>query len=450
MIVLDTIATEARFDPKDAESDQQSKDRRVRLAELDRRFGRTWEHIGRVAGAFGAAYSEIGDLANATEWYGRAIRANDGSASLRAAEQLSNLSIRATWKSVSSVRGGLGLSKADREGLTNATANIRREIESLEGFIRMRPTMELGSLLGSAHKRLAMVSAKLGDTAAERQACADMQEAYKQAEAYGGKDNPEVFYPAWHRLVSDALAVAGTGKGLNAEDVTFYRGLLARKDEADQDFWSAVGFVELDLIQAVAAGTLANETEQLRERLRKSPNGLRRDACGARSTTTPPSSWTSIAGGCRSPRRKICDQRRHDQQELSAIDGILEALDKLARDRAHESGVDSVEASVRRTRSRQRQRGRRRRANPRVDILGRHEAATPRRHVISIQQFRLAVEPSDMRLDGFQRISCSFAIAGAGNVSHDHVCARVPARRTSRWPVMSQQLGRANAMRRTS
>jgi hypothetical protein len=265
VIELQTLATQARFDPRDDESKAQGTARGARVSDLDRRFGKLWGHIGTVADAFGAAYGEMGDRATAAAWYRRAIEANDGTASLRAAEQLANLRVRAAWDKVSKLKAG-ELSTSDRDRLNEAVATITKEIASLETFIRSRPTLELGSLLGSACKRLAMVSAKLGDREAEAQACARMQAAYLKAEEYGGRDNLDVFYPAWHRLVSDATVAAGTGAGLNADAVALYRGMLDRKDQADGDFWSAVGFVELDMVEAVASGVLASRKGDLNER----------------------------------------------------------------------------------------------------------------------------------------------------------------------------------------
>jgi tetratricopeptide (TPR) repeat protein len=43
---------------------------------------------GALAGAFGDAYSEIGEFDHAIRWYSRVVSAEDGRASLRASEQL--------------------------------------------------------------------------------------------------------------------------------------------------------------------------------------------------------------------------------------------------------------------------------------------------------------------------------------------------------------------------
>ncbi len=87
-LVLENEALEARYANAPTRA---SRNRRLRLLnQLQARHAAEWGGIGAVAEAFGLAYAECGDIDTAIDWYRRAISANDGSASLKAAEQLCN------------------------------------------------------------------------------------------------------------------------------------------------------------------------------------------------------------------------------------------------------------------------------------------------------------------------------------------------------------------------
>ena len=90
----------------------------------------TWGHYGRVAELFAIAYAKAGDERTAIEWYTKALRANDGGASVNAAEQRANLQVRLAWNAVDAALRGrerLKRRESDRrwrqaEGLTKAIA----------------------------------------------------------------------------------------------------------------------------------------------------------------------------------------------------------------------------------------------------------------------------------------------------------------------------------------
>jgi len=87
-VELETLVVQAKYDAT-------ASDRvRERLMQLEAAYGGKWGGAGAVAEAFGAAYGEINKFDDAIRWYSRAVAAQDGTASLRASEQLANLRAR--------------------------------------------------------------------------------------------------------------------------------------------------------------------------------------------------------------------------------------------------------------------------------------------------------------------------------------------------------------------
>jgi hypothetical protein len=106
ILALETIAVGSKFQGKRPQPQQ------MKIRYLEDRFGTYWGTFGNVAEAFAVAWNEAGDRAKAIDWYRRALAANDGSASIRAAEQLGNLLVR---------RGETMLAEARRAGAAPKT-----------------------------------------------------------------------------------------------------------------------------------------------------------------------------------------------------------------------------------------------------------------------------------------------------------------------------------------
>jgi hypothetical protein len=189
-------------------------------------------------------------------------------------------------------------------------------------------------VLGSAYKRLAMVAAKQGDVAAEADACAKMRQAYADAEERGAKDSLEIFYPAWNRLLSDVIVVAGSSHGepLDAGEVARYRSLLDRKRKGDEDFWSAVGEFELEMIVAVSARTLDTVASRLETQFRR----LAERAPSARMWSSVYDNSTFVLDIYRRRLRESAAGASAPDlgAELAAIDRVLSVLGELAGKRA--------------------------------------------------------------------------------------------------------------------
>jgi hypothetical protein len=250
-----------------------------------------------VAEMFGEAFVEAGDLTTGMAWYAVAVSAEDGKASLRAAEQLANIQGRLAWKSVDQAvrqRDEVAIRTRARGTTKVAAARARREAEAalsqeiaramdliddsvtlLTKLVAVAPTMERLSLIASAWKRRALV---LG---VHRPS--DVPQALRQMKAYYDKawgvakagDLDDLYYPAANSLASDLALNAGrTVRELDSAKVDAIRESLKRKTAADPDFWSVVGVTELDQYEAVAkrrfgaaVGKLSKAYEDLHRRV---------------------------------------------------------------------------------------------------------------------------------------------------------------------------------------
>lgn len=110
------------------------------LEELKKKCPPEWQEQGAVSYLFAGVYSELGEIETAIDYYKKALSADgeDSCVCISAGEQLANLEVR------------LG-------GKQNDPKLIEKAIERLEHLIAFGKTIERLSLLGNAHKRLAMV-----------------------------------------------------------------------------------------------------------------------------------------------------------------------------------------------------------------------------------------------------------------------------------------------------
>ena len=212
------------------------------LRYLEAEFAPLWGGMGAVAEAFGVAYASAGAIDAAIGWYRAAVDAEDGSASLRAAEQHGNLLVRRAEK------------RSDAAGM-------RAGIAQLERLVALQPTIERESLLGSAHKRLTMVEWRTGRTA-QAQAALDAAVAhYRAAETLARRSGAgaPIFYPAKNAISCELRAafLARRMPVLDAGRVASVRDALERAVAEAPDFWSVVGQTELAILVALAEGRLA-------------------------------------------------------------------------------------------------------------------------------------------------------------------------------------------------
>ncbi|MBG6080087.1 tetratricopeptide (TPR) repeat protein [Rubrivivax gelatinosus] len=264
-LTLEEIATDAKFGAQDGRGA-----RSEHLLRLETRFQPRWGGMGAIAEAFGVAWSENGDPERAIAWYERALAANDGSASLRAAEQLANLRARQAWGQVeraareaaaapASARGRRATRAAapGREALETARGAMQAAVEQLERLLALQPTVERWSLLGSAHKRRVMLERLAVDAAGERAALEAMHAAYFAAEALAREQHSdELYYPGANRLAAEIAlhAAEGDWNGPDGAGWNDVRQSLERRMAEQPEFWAAAGLIELEVMQALGRG----------------------------------------------------------------------------------------------------------------------------------------------------------------------------------------------------
>jgi hypothetical protein len=238
---LQTLLVGHRFD------DSPPQQVRAQLQALERAISSQWQQQGTVAAAFGAVYAEIEDFVTAIRWYRRAVAAIDGSAGLKAVEQLGNLLARQGAK-------------------TRDAALVREGIDWLHKACALAGTVERESLLGSAYKRLAdLVGPKAKD-----EMLAHAVEHYRAAERHArNAAAADLFYPAINRLYIELRQRVAQPERQPLDPACLRDALqsLELKHTSDPDFWSAISKVELQLYQAVAMARLASEVESTLEQL---------------------------------------------------------------------------------------------------------------------------------------------------------------------------------------
>jgi len=266
VLALQTIAVKC-------ESPRASKPvERERIGGLERRFKDRWGHCGRVAESFAIAYAKAGDERTAVEWYTKALRANDGGASVKAAEQRANLQVRLAWNSVHDVfkereaasgKKGAEIDNRLRKVIAQAKPDITSAITVLEKLIAIEPSMERASLLGSAYKRLALIAEGEGDAASEATAISAMKGYYEEAERIGRDNKLEgFFYPALNRLSAEFASGVGPVP-LDPQAVAVIRADLDSMARDKPDFWNVVSQIELRLYESLSRGDLAIEVSKI-------------------------------------------------------------------------------------------------------------------------------------------------------------------------------------------
>ena len=309
VLALRTLETRSKFqsDPADAQ--------KAPLRYLETRFGAKWGGYGHVAEAFGAAWDATGNAEAAVEWYERAVKSDDGTATLRAVEQLANVRTR-----VEAEKARDAAQQGDASRLTEARKVIEQDIRELEKLIALHPTMERLSLLGSAHKRLAVIASLAKDAGAEKASIDAMYEHYGKAEALGRKTkNPDVFYPLFNRLMAQLCLGACPTPDAVKGDMAELEKLLNERVESDPDFWSAVGQTDLCLLDAITQRTLSSQ----QSRIEQGYSGIHDRVRAVRW-------WASIYDGAEFVLRKYAE-RTSEAAEKAAARKVTDLLRGFAR-----------------------------------------------------------------------------------------------------------------------
>ncbi len=237
-----------------------------KVRHLDARFAGLWGGMGAVAEAFALGYQETGETDAAIGWYERAVVSNDGSASMRAQEQLGNLRARRAWDRLRDAPAAQRVAVA-----AQSRAELMDAVRDLGLLARLLPTLERHSLLGSAHKRLALIDRLMDDGTGEQQQLEAARTAYRAASALAVQQGqPDLFYPAMNELAIDLVLQGLQARGRRARPDA---GLLdaARRSLQDKalhepDFWCYAGLIEIDLLQALAERRLKEAVDGLLDR----------------------------------------------------------------------------------------------------------------------------------------------------------------------------------------
>ena len=164
-LALESLAIKSRYQKASRET------QRPKIRHLEDRFAPLWGGMGAVAESFGLAWAETKATAEAIDWYGKALAANDGSASIKAAEQLGNLRARLALEVVQRAHKQEG--GASRAQLAQARSEIKAALATLEGLTQLQPSIERQNLV-----RLGVEAARVGRSdrqAAQRGAHCDQQ-----------------------------------------------------------------------------------------------------------------------------------------------------------------------------------------------------------------------------------------------------------------------------------
>jgi hypothetical protein len=263
-----------------------------KIRHLQERFGQRWRSDGAVGEAFGRAFAGVNETEDAMQWYKDALAANDGGASIKAAEQLGNIRVRTAWEKVAKIARPTNGNDSDTsfiQEVDKARTDIAAGLKLLESIAGIQPSVERQSLCGSAWKRMALIERIAGRTKEERESIEKMHTFYLAAENKARETNDAgLFYPAMNRMAAEIIINAGNAgwQGLNPAQLAEVRNNLATKSRNNPDFWSIAGLVELDLYEALAQTGSGD--------LPKALPGLQRGYDDLYSRVTSTRLWSSV------------------------------------------------------------------------------------------------------------------------------------------------------------
>ena len=235
--------------------------RRVRA--LEQRYGPVWGAGGAVAQAFGVAFGAAADDDRAVFWYQAALRADDGSMTFRAVEQLAHhLTCRLA-----------------RQNSVTGQRDIAAAIDQLHKLVAIQRTAERENLLGRAYKGKAMNEARSGRATGAAEALQQTIEHFGAALSLAGTTRPAWAFEAGKSLLVAELRLAMLHKRrptvAPGRSIEALRALMGPdRADPDLDLATAVDRFELRWLEGVATGTLAHAAPDL-------VAGLRELAAGA-------------------------------------------------------------------------------------------------------------------------------------------------------------------------
>jgi hypothetical protein len=284
-LALERIVVRTKFQGADVTEQLET------LVQLDTLFGEKWGRSGDVAELFAEAFVEAADVETGMRWYERAVAAQDGRASMKAAEQLANVRGRLGWEIVHDAvrhldamkqnehdggrtvkartaarRARLEAQRSFKQVLKRADRLIQEALALLTMLMALEQTVERTNLIGSVYKRRALVNGAAGRRAQLQRDLQQMIRRYEEAQTLGLKSgDPDLYHSAANRLAAEVALNAGTRqwRSPDRETARLVRETLQARRASDPDFWSVVGEIELDQYEALARRKLAATRRQL-------------------------------------------------------------------------------------------------------------------------------------------------------------------------------------------
>ena len=338
-LALERIIVGAKFQGKKPEEQHDN------LQTLEKLYGEKWGKNGSVAELFGIAFIEVGAVEKGVEWYERAVTAGDGTASMKAAEQLANVRGRLGWEMVDKAQRyrdemrrrvdaapdkrnartatNRALAEAEkklRESIRAGTGLVRESIELLKKLQAMKNALERESLVGSAYKRQALIDAAAGRRRQVERDLRQMKASYERARDIGRDIGAtDLYYPESNCLVADVALNAGSRNwpGFDVKLLKNVKQSLNGKKGHDANFWTVVGAIEVRQYEALAAKKLNSE----RGPLERAYQDLHKRVTGTRM-------WGSVYDTAFLVFRTYGD--RVSGREKEAANALLELLRKFA------------------------------------------------------------------------------------------------------------------------
>lgn len=247
---LEALAVDGQFGNRD------SAEALAMIGALERQGLARWAGMGAVWEALAVAYAESGALDEAIRCHAQAAAAEDASASIRSSEQWANLLARRAAEAVQAAGAPRG-KRWTAAVLATARADLTQAQSLLQGLLQVHATVERLSLLASVCKRRMRVEAAAQAPEAARVALADMSRLYAEAATRSTQLGlaPARSFLARHNLACCLLWQAPQAVAAAVQEL---RSELLAQTEDDPDFWTYAGLAEIDMIEALAQGTLAS------------------------------------------------------------------------------------------------------------------------------------------------------------------------------------------------
>jgi tetratricopeptide (TPR) repeat protein len=226
------------------------------LNQIVRRGKDSWQTHAEVAAALGLAYGELGEFETAVKHLDLALKANKAALTVRAVEQRANY--RCKWAVEIDQVGKKGRDALDPIAMINESI---RELEAIKSF---GSTAERLCLLGSAFKRLAILSK--GEDRIK--ALTSMEQYYKDAHdlAYNAGNGKLDSYPLLNWLTAQIIHHRYSDEGnrvLPKKLLSDIQMLCARaeaaaaeRDNVEPDIWNSLTESDALLVRALAQGNI--------------------------------------------------------------------------------------------------------------------------------------------------------------------------------------------------